>query len=304
MANNATAIAALQTQVDNLPTPPDLAPYALASDLAAAEGLTAANTSSITALNTSLTTGLASKANQSALDALQLEVDGKSTPASVDTKLQAFSNTAAMNSAIASANNATLASVASNYALRTVTDQLALDLAAKQSGLDVDTKIANALLDRPTATDLTAAVNLKTTPADVDQRVTTALLTYVTQVALDAALALRDGRLDAAEASLATLQAAGFQTAAQVASAIATALLPYTDTANGTGRRAGAQGRQAGRPRCRHPRLAVCGPLCHVLRPDCRRNQPAEHDRRHPRAVGGPDHWRRQQLDQRPGLVG
>ena len=120
--------------------------------------------------------------------------------------------------------------MASNYALRTVTDQLALDLAAKQSGLDVDTKIANALLDRPSTTDLTAAVNLKTTPADVDQRLTTALLTYVTQVALDAALALRDGRLDAAEASIATLQAAGFQTAAQVASAIATALLPYTDT--------------------------------------------------------------------------
>ena len=68
-----------------------------------------------------------------------------------------------MNSAITSANNATLASVASNYALRTVTDQMALDLAAKQSGLDVDTKIANALLDRPSTGDLTAAVNLKTT---------------------------------------------------------------------------------------------------------------------------------------------
>ena len=229
VANNAAAIAALQTQVDNLPAP-DLAPYALASDVAAAEGLIAANSSSITALNTSLTTGLASKANQSALDTLQLEVDGKSTPASVDAKLASYSTTAAMNSAITSANNATLASVASNYALRTVTDQLALDLAAKQSGLDVDTKIANALLDRPSTTDLTAAVNLKTTPADVDQRVATALLTYVTQVALDAALALRDGRLDSAEASIATLQAAGFQTAAQVASAIATALLPYTDT--------------------------------------------------------------------------
>ena len=44
-------------------------------------------------------------------------------------------------------------------------------------------------------------------------------------------MALRDGRLDAAEASIAALQAAGFQTAAQLASAIATALLPYTDTA-------------------------------------------------------------------------
>ena len=231
VANNTAAIATLQTQVDSLPAPPDLAPYALASDLAAAEGLIAANASSVTALNTSLTTGLAGKANQSALDTMQLEVDGKSTPASVDAKLASYSTTAAMNSAITSANNATLASVASNYALRTVTDQLALDLAAKQTGLDVDTKIANALLDRPSTADLTAAVSLKTTPADVDLRVTTALLTYVSQVALDAALALRDGRLDAAEASIATLQAAGFQTAAQVASAIATSLLPYTDTA-------------------------------------------------------------------------
>ena len=230
IANNTAAIAALQTQVSNQPAAPDLTPYALASDLAAAEGLIAANSSGITALNASLTTGLASKANQSALDALQLEVDGKSTPASVDTKLASYPTTAAMNSAITSANNATLASMASNYALRTVTDQLALDLAAKQSGPDVDQKIATALLDRPSATDLTAAVNLKTTPADVDQKVTTALLTYVTQVALDAALALRDGRLDAAEASIAALQAAGFQTAAQVAGAIATALLPYTDT--------------------------------------------------------------------------
>ncbi|CAE7845480.1 unnamed protein product, partial [Symbiodinium necroappetens] len=221
----------LTAQVNALPPPPDLAPYALAADLAAAEGQLAANQSSITALNTSLTTGLAAKANQSALDALQLEVQGKSTPANVDAKLASYSTTAAMNSAIASANNATLATVGSTYALRSVTDQLALDLAAKQSSADVDQKIATALLDRPSTTDLNAAVGLRTSPADVDQKLATALLTFVTQVALDAALALRDGRLDAAEASIATLQAAGFQTAAQVASAIATALLSYTDSA-------------------------------------------------------------------------
>ena len=230
VANNAAAIAALQVQVGGAPAAPDLSPYALASDLAAAEGLIAANTSGITALNTSLAAGLAGKANQSALDALQLEVNGKSTPASVDVKLQAYSTTAAMNSAMASANNAPLASVASTYALRTVTDQLTLDLAAKQSGADVDQKIATALLDKPSATDLNTTVALRTTPADVDQKVATALLTYVTQVALDAAFALRDGRLDSAEASVAALQAAGYQTAAQVASAIA-ALLPFTDTA-------------------------------------------------------------------------
>ena len=38
---------------------------------------------------------------------------------------------------------------------------------------------------------------------------------------------MRDGRLDSAEASVAALQAAGYQTAAQVTSAIASALLPY-----------------------------------------------------------------------------
>ena len=68
----------------------------MASDLAAAEGPIAANSSSITALNTSLTMGLAGKANQSALDALQLEVVGRSTPAGVDAKLQAYSTTAAV----------------------------------------------------------------------------------------------------------------------------------------------------------------------------------------------------------------
>ena len=77
VANNTAAIAALQTQVDNLPAAPDLAPYALASDLAAAEGLIAATTSSITSLNTSLATGLASKASQSALDTLQLHGGGR-----------------------------------------------------------------------------------------------------------------------------------------------------------------------------------------------------------------------------------
>ena len=98
--------------------------------------------------------GLASKANQSALDALQLEV-GKSTPASVDARLASYGTTAAMNSAITSANNATLAAVGSTYALRTITDQLAL---------------ANQMW----TTDLNAAVGLRTSPADIHQKVATA----------------------------------------------------------------------------------------------------------------------------------
>ena len=92
---NAAAIAALQGQVAALPAAPDLTPYALASDLAAAEGSILANASGLVAVNTSLTQGLATKANQSALDALQVEVNGKSTLASVDLKLANHPTTAA-----------------------------------------------------------------------------------------------------------------------------------------------------------------------------------------------------------------
>ena len=178
IGTNAAAIAALQGQVAALPAAPDLTPYALASDLAAAEGLIAANASGLTAVNTSLTLGLASKANQSALDALQVQVDGKSTPASVDLKL-ANHPTTAMNSSIASTNNATLATVATTYALKTVVDQLAIDVAARQ------------------------------TAADVDQWVATALLSYLTQTAYQAGQALQDARLDGHDTEILALQNAG-----------------------------------------------------------------------------------------------
>ena len=67
---NAAAIAALHGQVSALPAAPDLTPYALAADLAAAEGSILANAPGLVAVNTSLTQGLATKANQSALDAI------------------------------------------------------------------------------------------------------------------------------------------------------------------------------------------------------------------------------------------
>ena len=176
IGTNAAAIAALQGQVAALPAAPDLTPYALAADLAAAEGSILANASGLVAVNTSLTQGLATKANQSALDALQVEVNGKSTPASVDLKLANHPTTAAMNSSIASANNATLSSVAATYALKTVVDQLAIDLAARQ------------------------------TAADVDQRVATALLSYLTQTAYQAGQALQ---VDGHDAEILALQNAG-----------------------------------------------------------------------------------------------
>ena len=158
---NAAAIAALQGQVAALPAAPDLTPYALAADLAAAEGSILANASGLVAVNTSL------------------EVNGKSTPASVDLKLANHPTAAAMNSSIASGNNATLATVAATYALKSVVDQLALDVAAWQ------------------------------TAADVDQRVATALLSYLTQTAYQAGQALQDARLDGHDADILALQNAG-----------------------------------------------------------------------------------------------
>eukprot|EP00439_Symbiodinium_sp_Y106_P019089 s6939_g2.t1 len=201
IGTNAAAIAALQGQLAALPAVPDLAPYALASDLAALESSILANASGLAAVNTSLTMGLAAKANQSALDALQIEVNGKSTPASVDLKLANYPTSAAMNSSIASANNATLATVAATY--------VALDVAARQTAGDVAQAIATALLSMASTSDLTAAVALRTTPADVSQLIATALLPYVQQTAVDAALALRDARLDGHDADISALQVAG-----------------------------------------------------------------------------------------------
>ena len=87
-----------------------------------------AHGSSIAALQSSLTTGLSNKADQSAFDVLEGVVATKSTPDSVDLKLSNYSTTAAMNGSIASANNATLATVAANYGLKTVVDQHSLDI--------------------------------------------------------------------------------------------------------------------------------------------------------------------------------
>ena len=126
-----------------------------------------------------MTLGLASKANQSALDALQVQVDGKSTPAWVDLKLANHPTIAAMNSSIASTNNATLATVAATYALKSVVDQLAIDVAVRQ------------------------------TAADVDQRVGTALLSYLTETAYQAGQALQDARLDGHDTEILALQNAG-----------------------------------------------------------------------------------------------
>ena len=83
IGTNSAAVAALQAQVAALPSPPDLTPYALAADLAAAEGLVAANSSSI-ALRTTpadvdqkIATALLPLVAQTVLDAALALRDGR-----------------------------------------------------------------------------------------------------------------------------------------------------------------------------------------------------------------------------------
>ena len=193
--NNAAAIqslddrvtAELASKLDSSALAPAIAPLATAAALATTDGQVAAHGSSIAALQSSLTTGLSNKADQSAFDVLEGVVATKSTPDGVDLKLSNYSTTAAMNGSIASANNATLATVAANY-LKTVVDQHSLDIAARITPLEVDTKVANALLGAVTAAALASELTsrdasisgLQASKADAS-----ALTAYALQSAVD-----------------------------------------------------------------------------------------------------------------------
>ena len=248
--NNAAAIqsldgrvtAELASKLDSSALAPAIAPLATAAALATT---VAAHGSSIAALQSSLTTGLSNKADQSAFDVLEGVAATKSTPDGVDLKL---STTAAMNGSIASANNATLATVAANYGLKTVVDQHSLDIAARITPLEVDTKVANALLgavsvaalasklasrdasisglqaSKADASALTAYALQSSvdTSSEVDSKIAAALLGAVTTAALDAALL---GKADASALASLLSTVDGLDTPLEVDAKIANALL-------------------------------------------------------------------------------
>ena len=258
--NNAAAIqslddrvtAELASKLDSSALAPAIAPLATAAALATTDGQVAAHGSSIAALQSSLTTGLSNKADQSAFDVLEGVVATKSTPDGVDLKLSNYSTTAAMNGSIASANNATLATVAANYGLKTVVDQHSLDIAARITPLEVDTKVANALLGAVTAAALASELasrdatisGLQASKADasaltayalllavdtsseVDSKISTALLGAVTTAALDAALL---GKADASALAALLSTVDGLDTPLDVNTKIANALLVATE---------------------------------------------------------------------------
>ena len=169
-------------------------------------------------------------------------------PMNMDLKLSNYSTTAAMNGSIASANNATLATVAANYGLKTVVDQHSLDIAARITPLEVDTKVANALLGAVTAAALASELasrdatipGLQASKADasaltayalqstvdtsseVDSKIAAALLNAVTAAALDAALL---GKADASALASLLSTVDGLDTPLEVDTKIANALL-------------------------------------------------------------------------------
>ena len=269
-------------------------------------------TEAAAALQSSLTTGLSNKADQSAFDVLEGVVATKSTPDSVDLKLSNYSTTAAMNGSIASANNATLATVAANYGLKTVVDQHSLDIAARITPLEVDTKVANALLGAVTAAALASELasrdatisGLQASKADasaltayalqsavdtsseVDSKIAAALLGAVTTAALDTALL---GKADASALAALLSTVDGLDTPLDVDTKIANALLGLATEAFVAAQLASRdasitalQGRRDAAGLIRHERRALR-----------QRDRAPERPRRNPRGARRPAAFRR-----------
>ena len=164
--NNAAAIQSLDARVtaqlasklDSSALAPAIAPLATAAALAATDGQVAAHGSSVAALQSSLTTGLSNKADQSAFDVLEGVVATKSTPDGVDLKL-------------------------SNYSTHERLHRLGQRQAARITPLEVDTKVANALLGAVTAAALASRdasiAGLQASKADASALTAYALLSAV-----------------------------------------------------------------------------------------------------------------------------
>ena len=166
-----------------------IAPLATAAALATTDGQVAAHGSSIAALQSSLTTGLSNKADQSAFDVLEGVVATKSTPDGVDLKLSNYSTTADATRPLCQLRpqdgGGPVDTKVANALLGAVTAAaLASELASRDasiSGLQASKADASAL----TAYTLQSAVD---TSSEVDSKIAAALLNAVTTAALDAAL--------------------------------------------------------------------------------------------------------------------
>ena len=152
----------------------------------------AAHGSGIAALQSSLTTGLSNKADQSAFDVLEGVVATKSISDGVDLKLSNYSTTAAMNGSIAFANNATLTTASRRHSL---------DIAARITllgGGDQRPDCLRPALVRGHARRTQARwppCSPRWTPLEVDTKMANVLLGLATKAFVAAQLASRDASI-------------------------------------------------------------------------------------------------------------
>ena len=109
-------------------------------------------------LQSSLSNGFALKADQSALEALQLEIAGTTTPESLAAALLPYAQTAHVGTQISTTQNTLRTELIALFATKAQVDNLSLALAEKATDEDVASAIATALLGYATTQDLQAAV--------------------------------------------------------------------------------------------------------------------------------------------------
>ena len=214
----------------------------------------------------------------------------KSTPDSVDLKLSNYSTTAAMNGSIASANNATLATVAANYGLKTVVDQHSWGPSPPRRWPPSSrAETPPSRVCRPPRRTLTAYALLSAvdTSSEVDSKISTALLGAVTTAALDAALL---GKADASALAALLSTVDGLDTPLDVDTKIANALLGLATEAFVAAQLA-SRGQHHGAPGLQGRRGAA-GLIRNERRALRQRDRAPERPRRNPRGARRPAAFR------------
>ena len=121
--------------------------YGTQADVSAANTVAQNALTTASGLQANLNLQLLNKADQSALEALALEVAGRVSNDALDARLLGFVTTSALNSNLVTSNNALRTELAALYATKAQVDPLVLQIADKAHPND----IAVALLPYPTS---------------------------------------------------------------------------------------------------------------------------------------------------------
>ena len=254
-----------------------LTPYAQVTDLAVNTAASGNNAAAIQSLDDRVTAELASKLDSSALAPAvaplatgrtggRARKQHRSAADGVDLKLSNYSTTAAMNGSIASANNATLATVAANYGLKTV-----VRWTPRWPTLSWGPS-------PPRRWPPSSQGDLPCSSSEVDSKIATALLDAVTTAALDAALL---GKADASALASLLSTVDGLDTPLEVDTKIANAPLSQRSLLAGTPASRRSRGRRDAAGLIRHERRALG-----------QRDHAPERPRRNPRGARRPAAFR------------